>query len=458
MAEVRAFRGVRYNPDQVGDLSAVIAPPYDIVSPAMRERLVAAHPRNMIRLELPQAEGGADPYQAAAALYRQWLAEDVLRREAVPAVYVDAQTFRFPSGEERTRAGVLALLRLHEYEEGVVLPHEETLPKAKEDRFRLLATARAQFSPIFGIYDPGDVGIRAWLGAAMQAPPTIDVLDTGQPLRPVRAATAPLQTDPEAVVSAEDVRHRVWVSSDADLVRQWADVLAPQRVFIIDGHHRYETALRYRREQGQGAAWADYLMIYLVAMDDPGLVVLPTHRIVTGLPGTDWDAVRHRLAASFDFDTHPIQLPIDPVRIAETFTDSLRPGTFGMLAPPFERVELLTLRDRAAADRRIGADRSEAWRHLDVVALHHLVLADGLGITETRGEASQVSYTRDAEEAVEMVIDHPDRAAFFVPAPRVEDVRAVALAGEKMPEKSTYFWPKAISGLVIYDQHGIMGE
>ncbi len=133
-----------------------------------------------------------------------------------------------------------------------------------------------------------------------------------------------------------------------------------------------------------------------------------------------------------------------------------RNGTFGMLAPPFERLELLTLRDRAVVDRVAGAGRAEAWRRLDVAALHQLVLAEALGIRETRGEGSGVTYTRDAVEAVEARIDQPDRAAFFVPAPRVDDVRQVALAGEKMPEKTTYFWPKVATGLVIYDAHGIM--
>jgi uncharacterized protein (DUF1015 family) len=143
------------------------------------------------------------------------------------------------------------------------------------------------------------------------------------------------------------------------------------------------------------------------------------------------------------------------VRLAQAVTESLQPGTFGMLAPPFERLELLRLRDRAAVERRVGEGRAEAWRRLDVVALHELVLAEALGIQETRGEGSGVVYSRDAMEVVEAVMGRPDRAAFFVPAPRVDDVREVALAGEKMPEKSTYFWPKAITGLVIYDSHGL---
>jgi uncharacterized protein (DUF1015 family) len=457
MAEIKPFQGVRYNPEQIGDLSAVIAPPYDVVSPEMRARLAASHPENVIRLELPEPGEGRDGYENAAHLYREWLNAGILRREAFPALYPYAQTYRLPSGEERTRAGVLAVMRLHEYEEGVVLPHEETLPKAKEDRFRLLSAAGAQFSPIFGIYDPGETHVRGWLDTAMKAPPVLDVLDSEQASRRVQATNAvPDEVDAEALTRAGSVRHRLWAATDPELIQRLSDTLAALPVFIVDGHHRYETALRYRGERGGGAPWAEYLMIYLVAMNDTGLTVFPTHRIVTGLQGTDWDAVRHRLAAEFDFDTRPIQLPADPVRIAEALTGSLRPGTLGMLAPPFTRLELITLRDRAAVDRRVGAGRSEAWRHLDVVALHHLVLAEGLGIHETRGEGSNVAYTRDAVEAVESVLDQPDRAAYFVPAPTVNDVREVALAGEKMPEKSTYFWPKAISGLVIYDQHGMI--
>jgi uncharacterized protein (DUF1015 family) len=457
MAEIKPFRGVRYNPDQIGAMGAVIAPPYDVISPEMRARLAAAHPENIVRLELPQAEAGRDAYGTAAHLYREWLTSGVLRREAFPALYPYSQTYRLPSGEERARAGVLAVMRLHEYAEGVVLPHEETLPKAKEDRFRLLSAAGAQFSPIFGIYDPGETDVRGWLDTAMQAAPEVDVLDTEQAGRRVQVENAyPEEMEGEAITATRNVRHRLWAATDPVLIQRLADTLAPLPVFIVDGHHRYETALRYRREQGAGAPWAGYVMIYLVAMNDTGLTVLPTHRIVSGLAGMDWAAVRRHLAQAFDFDTRPIQAPADPVRIAEALAGSLPHGTLGMLAPPFERVERLSLRDPEAVRRRIGAGRSEAWRQLDVVALHHLVLADALGIQETRGEASNVTYTRDAIEAVDAVIDQPDRAAFFVTAPTVQDVRQVALAGEKMPEKSTYFWPKAVSGLVIYDQHGMI--
>ncbi len=475
MPEVRGLRGVRYSPAEIGSMASVIAPPYDVVSPEMRARLADASPYNVIQLELPHPAGARDAYENAAHLYREWLTSGVLVREAMPACYPYAQTFRLPSGEERTRTGVLALLRLHDYAEGMVLPHEETLPKAKEDRFRLLSAARAQFSPIFGIYDPGASDARAWLDEAMKAPPVIDVVDSEQPFQRVQAATAVGEdVSAEQLTRAGAVRHRLWAARDPALVTDAVEALAPHQVFIVDGHHRYETALRYRRERGAGEPWADYIMIYLVAMDDPGLVVFPTHRIVTGLEGTDWEAVRHRLARNFDFDTRPIQLPTDPIRIAEAISDSLVHGTLAMLAPPFTRIERLILRDPTAVDQRVGPpgrqplphrssaggnlERPEVWRRLDVVTLHELVLAEALCIQETRGESSGVSYTRDAVEAVETVLDRPDRAAFFVPAPTVEDVRGVALAGAKMPEKSTYFWPKAISGLVIYDQFGIIAE
>jgi uncharacterized protein (DUF1015 family) len=456
MAEIRAFRGVRYNPERHGNLGSVIAPPYDVVSPEMQERLQDAHRHNVIRLELPQAEEGRDPYQNAAHLYQEWLTSAVLLREATPALYPYAQTYRLPSGEERTRAGVLALLRLHEYEEGVVLPHEQTLPKAKEDRFRLLSTAHAQFSPIFGVYDPGDTDVRAWLDEMTAGEPAIDLLDTVQASPHAAATTSLLDSgSPDDLVTAQGVRHRLWVAEEGVGTQRLKDLLATLQVFIVDGHHRYETALRLRREQGRGAPWADYVMIYLVALNDTGLVVLPTHRIISGLAGKDWSRVRRLLAEEFDFDTHPIPLTSGPVKIAEAVEAALAPGKLAMLAPPFERLEVLTLRDPTAVDRAVGAGRAEEWRRLDVVALHHLALPKALGIEDTHGETSGVTYTRDAVEAVEAVLDQPDRAAFFVPAPRVEDVREVALAGEKMPEKSTYFWPKAITGLVIFDSHAL---
>jgi uncharacterized protein (DUF1015 family) len=456
MAEIRVFRGVRFNRERHGNMGSVIAPPYDVVSPELRERLEGSHPNNVIRLELPRAEEGRDAYQSAAHQYQQWLTAAALVREATPALYPYSQTYRLPSGEERTRAGVLALLRLHEYEENVVLPHEQTLPKAKEDRFRLLSAAHAQFSPIFGVYDPGDTHVRAWLDEMMSGEPAVDLIDTVQSGPHVTAATSFVDSSsPDALVPAEGVRHRLWTVPEGASTQRLVDLLATLQVFIVDGHHRYETALRFRREQGGGAPWADYVMIYLVALNDTGLVVLPTHRIISGLAGKDWSRVRRLLAEEFDFDTHPIPLNAGPVKIAEAAESALGPGKLAMLAPPFERLEVLTLRDPTAVDRAVGAGRPEEWRRLDVVALHHLALPKAFGIEDTHGETSGVAYTRDAVEAVEAVMGQPDRAAFFVPAPRVEDVREVALAREKMPEKSTYFWPKAITGLVIYDSHAL---
>jgi uncharacterized protein (DUF1015 family) len=414
MAEVQAFRGVRYRLGAAEEAAAVVAPPYDVISASDQEALEARDPRNIVRLELPRDTPEADRYTNAAQLFRQWLAEGVLEREGAPALYVYGQ--RYALGDTvQERLGLMAALKVEPYEAGVVLPHEQTFPKHKEDRFRLLSAAKAQFSPIFGLYSAPEVGVRARLESAAGSEP---------------AAVA---------VDREGVEHRLWPVTDPEFVAWAHKAFAGRQVFIADGHHRYETSMRYREHRraetpDAGESPFDYVMTFLVEMDDPGLVLLPTHRLVpTGLPGKA--GMRSRLEAYFQ---------IADTTVAEV--DQLEHHQVGIVHPDGSAWKL-TLTD-ADALNRLDSEHSAAWRDLDVVVLHRLILEEALRLDEH----AEIVYTRDPAEARNRVISGEFQASFILPAPRVEELKDVANAGDKMPHKSTYFWPKAISGLVVYEE------
>jgi uncharacterized protein (DUF1015 family) len=415
MAVVRGFRGVRYRLERPEEAALVTAPPYDVISPEQQEELHRRDPRNVIRLELPRdrpADGeAASRYRRAAALYREWVETGVLARDPQPCLYLYGQRYE-AEGRTQERLGLLAALRVEPYEAGVVLPHEQTFPKHKEDRYRLLTAAQAQFSPIFGLYSAPEAGVRAELDRFTGSPP------------------AAVSTD------ADGVEHRLWPIADSGFAAWAAGVFEGRQVFIADGHHRYETALRYAAERRAGAPAGsepyDYVMTFLVEMEDPGLVLLPTHRLVrTALPAEE--ELRARLEPFFCVEGVP-----------SSAAEDLEHHQIGAVLPG-GRALRLTLREGAIMDR-VDTEHSPAWRDLDVAVLHRLVLEEALGI---RGR-EEIVYTRDPAEARQRAASGEFGAAFLLPRPRVEELKAVAGAGDRMPEKSTYFWPKAISGLVIY--------
>ncbi len=416
MAEVRPFPGIRYRLDRPEAAADVICPPYDVISPAQQAALRDRHPQNVVRLELPE-DFDSDTtddnrYTRAAGLFRRWLAEGVLQPDGAPCLYVYGQRYQVEGGAQE-RLGLVAALKVEPYEAGVVLPHEQTFPKHKEDRFRMLTTAQAQFSPIFGLYSAPELAVRQ----------SLDQVAAGEP--------AAVAVDPEGV------EHRFWPVADAEFAAWAAEVFQGRQVFIADGHHRYETALRHRNERRElepdaPLGPADYVMTFLVEMDDPGLVLLPTHRLVrAGLPAPD--EILSRLDGAFTREA---------VSLEEA--GSLRHHQIGLVLPGGQAWRL-TLADTGALER-LDQEHSPAWRDLDVAVLHRLVFQELLGLEGT----GAIVYTRDPAEARERVVSGEFQAGFLLPAPNVEELKAVAGAGDKMPEKSTYFWPKAVTGLVLY--------
>jgi uncharacterized protein (DUF1015 family) len=442
MAEVHAFRGLRFASSVVKDLGSATCPPYDVMDAAAQKAFHELSPYNAVRLELGYDADGdtADEnrYTRAAGTLASWRSAGVLRRDGPPCLYRYAQSFRDARGEERTRTGMLVLLRLEEFAAGIVLPHEETFPHHKEDRYRLLAACRAQISPILGLFRSPDPSLHARLrdveGDAPGASP-----GTEGP----RAPGIDFRDE-------EGVRHRLWPLADPGLHAAYANDLRGCQVFIADGHHRYETALRYRAEQRRKQPdapddWFDYVMILLVEMSDPGLVVYPTHRILEA-PSVDGEGALARLQAVFQVERLPLPEAEDAALAA--VEGRLRRHTLALLIPPAREAALLTLSGTRAMEQAAG-EHSPAWRDLDVAILHRLALP---AVQASAAGELRVQYTRDGGEALRAA--RGGAAAFLMAPATVDDLRAVSSSGERMPEKSTYFFPKARTGLVFYDELG----
>ena len=416
------FRALTFNQARVGSLDHVVAPPYDLIDRMRQEELYARSPFNVVRLELNREP---NPYGAAAATLAQWIEARVIELTPRPSIYFYTQRFEV-GGQRMVRNGMIVRIRLEEFKDGRILPHERTFPKAKEDRLRLLTATRVNVSPIFGLYPLGDMALEALLAEVATRAPMIEVTDDLGIANEVRAI---------------------------DKVREIGIVqraLADARVLIADGHHRYETALEYRRRrraaEGDPAAAQpyDYAMMTLVACDDPGLVILPTYRVARRL---DPETI-----ASFDARAEQF-FAIEQFSSPDTMRAALAKAGQGALAVALggERVKLrlLRLKDPRAMDEAMP-QAPQAVRRLDVSVLHALVLERIFGITPEQIKAGGlVEYTIDALGALEGVGPGSASGAFLMNPPAVSDVEAIADAGAVMPEKSTYFYPKLLTGLVL---------
>jgi uncharacterized protein (DUF1015 family) len=435
MAAISPFRALRYDPRVVPDLAAVITPPYDVISPAAQARYHARHPYNLIRLILPQAPdaavSGGDRYAAAADTFAAWQAAGALRRDPSPALYLYAQDFALKDGRRLLRRGILALVHLESYDARVVFPHERTFARHKKDRLRLTRACRAQLEAILGFY-PGSAGaVQAALDRGMRGAPQVRVADE------------------------EGVEHRLWAITDRAAIVRIVGELRAAPVFIADGHHRYETALRYRAEQqaalGEFAEAAgrrphDFVLMNLVQADDPGLVILPTHRIVRGRPARTGALLRLALEEDFGVEAVPAAGADAAGAIGRLLDECRRADAvgFGLLDAEGGASFLRVRRAPSTTARRRGDTAA-----LDVALLHRLVIEKAMGIGADGSEGDAVAYTHDAEEAARAVAAGEAAAALFLNPPTVAQVQAVAERGETMPHKSTYFYPKNASGLVM---------
>ena len=408
MAEIQAFRALHYDLDRVGGLAPVVAPPYDVIDAEQRAALVRRSRHNVVEIDLPQ---GDDPYAHAAEVFERWQRDGILVRDDEPALWALEQDYTGPDGRRRTRHGFFAGVKVEDYGPGRIRPHERTHPGPKEDRLRLTRATHANLSPIFSLYDDPD-------GAAYSAlAPHVDA-------------------EPWAEVTDEDgTTHRLWRVADlaaADAVRGG---LADKELLIADGHHRYETARVHHAEGGAG-----HVLMCLVALQDPGLTVFPTHRLLTGLDDPRREALRDTLGRDFE--------------IAEVGADELEPAgdgpvRMGYLDSHHGRPLMLTLRDPAIAAAALP-DKPDPYRALDTAVLEALVLQGALGMSEDDiSHLHGLDYARDTAQARERVETGAAEAAFFMRGTPVSQVRDVAAAGESMPPKSTYFFPKVLTGMVF---------
>jgi uncharacterized protein (DUF1015 family) len=418
MARIEPLRAVRFDPKVAGALENLVAPPYDVIDDQMRGELMAKSPFNVVEIDLPRTDSGDDPYLHAGTLYEAWEQQGVLTREQEPAIWVMRQQYRL-GGQTMNRTGFFARVRIEEYGPGKIRPHERTHPGPKEDRMKLMTATRANLSPIFSLFDdPAN--------------------DAGAALEPHTGEDDAFAT----VVDADGIANRLWRITDPATIEQVQSVLSDRELLIADGHHRYETARQYAANIG-GEGEHNYVLMFLVAMQDPGMTILPTHRLLTNLKDSE---TQEKLGAALkrDFDIERT----DAGRLVPDGTAAPLPA-FGYMDSFFKQAFKLVLKDQAIADAAMP-DKPEAYRRLDTAVLEALVLRGTLGMTEDDiSHLNGLAYSKDTAHARQSVESGESDAAFFMRGTPIEQVREVAEAGETMPPKSTFFYPKIPTGLLI---------
>ncbi len=427
MANIIPFRGVLYNPAKVSDVSRVVAPPYDVIDAAFQNALYARHPHNVIRLELgldePKDGPAQNRYTRAAAWLKDWMAGGVLQRERQPAIYPYTIEYRSPSDESgtplKTLKGFFSTVELEEFGTGKIYPHENTRAAAKTDRLNLLEACRANFSAIFSLFsDPKGTVIRLIDKSVNADKPHFDFKDD------------------------EGFRQRLWAITDRAVLNEIVTFMKSTPLFIADGHHRYETALNYRRTRREragttrGAQPYDAVLMLFASLEDPGLTVLPTHRVLT-TPVPPLADIKHLLGEAFDFDEIPLKQFLHTLRSRGQTAPVFGLALGGGAASPW----LLSVKP----GHRPKAGASERDK-LDVSLLQTLVLNK---LCPKESDQHALIYTKDDHEALDLVARGTATAALLLNPTKVSEVRAVAAGGERMPHKSTYFFPKPLTGLVM---------
>jgi uncharacterized protein (DUF1015 family) len=448
MALIVPFRGISYDPKKVGDLSKVVAPPYDVISPQEQDALYQRHPQNVVRLilnkETPKDNPQDNRYTRSAALYSAWQKEGILARAPKPQLYFLQEEFSpsiLPAGQSSlsgkiVRQGFIGLIQLEEYSAKVVLPHEKTQTKPRADRLALMDACQANFSQIYSLYsdEKGAMG-PIYKQVFSSGPPAFDVTDS------------------------EGVRRKLWMVSDPGILKRVREIMKPKEIYIADGHHRYETALAYREKQRQkfpkGTARETYNfnMMYFAAMEDPGVFILPTHRVVNNLEGFNAEAFLDQLRSDFSveaFDYQPgKEKGILDQLLKELAARSGKERVLGMVMKGLKRCFLLALKDEKVIDQS-EPGIAPSLKALDVNLLHIPILKKRLNIgAQDLAASKKVIYFKDPGEAAAAVQSGEGQIAFFLNPTRTYQVRDVSLAGETMPSKSTFFYPKLLSGLVI---------
>ena len=432
MARLIPFRGVRYDKSRVGDLSRVVCPPYDIISPDGQDHFYQLHEDNIIRVELgrkfEEDTSSENRYTRAATYLEKWQQNGVLIRDPQPVFYLYSMGYTLPQGGSRTVKGFLALVKVEEPDTGKVLPHEKTLPKAKQDRLQLLRSCRANTSPIFALYSDAQNKVMAELEkAADQDKPEIDIMDE------------------------DGLRHRLWKISDPGVQEAVRGPFEDRPLFIADGHHRYETARNFRNEMrsrsgSQTSEPYDSVLMYCVSMSDPGMSLLPIHRVILNPLSWDQGRIMERLAASFDILPFPFTGGEEGEVLQRFLEELTRLGAtktvFGLYTKGETPFRLLTLKEKPPG--------STPLERLDVSLFQKHVLEEEVDLEDSASKKEeQIRFIKDERAAILSVQNGEAAMAFFLNPTRVDELQKVVLSGGLMPPKSTYFYPKPLTGLVL---------
>ncbi len=432
MADIRPFRGVHYSESLIKDWSTVICPPYDIITPQQQEELYQSSQYNFIRLEsgreLPQDTPTDNKYTRAVTTLEQWLEQGVLEFDRVPAIYLHDHYFRHQAKEYRRRS-IIARVRLEEWDKKVIRPHEGTLTEPRGDRLSLLWALQANTSPILALFEDRDRQISS-------------VLSRQEKNKPVISSRSPGREG-----------HDVWAITDVESVRQISSRLAEQPLYIADGHHRYESALTYRLEKGNFSASAsgeepdNFVMMELVDFSDPGLIILSPHRLVRGIARPVLNELMAKLDVFFEIEELPLSLPDAGKQVSDLLTGT---GRVRLILFGLSREHLLTLklRDHTAASRMMPQFHSKLYKKLDVSIIDHIILENLLELSSEK-EKTSLTYSYDVADALNRVLNQEYQLALLFNPAKPEVIKAIADVGDKMPRKSTYFYPKSPSGLVF---------
>ena len=437
MAEFIPFKGFLYNPESVGHFADVMAPPYDVISEKQQTLLYEKHPNNIIRLILGKNKQGDSEqdnvHSRAGDYYRNWIAEGILKQDLQSAFYLTSVTFRVED-KEYTRYGIIGLVRLEPFSRGIVLPHERTFSKVKSERLRLMKACHANFSPVFGLYS-----------------------DTEQTLSRICEAIQTVQPD-ISLIDDEGLTHKLWRITDPDTVAYVTRSLEKQKVYIADGHHRYETALNYRDwiRDNEPHIYSrqhpsNYVMMNLISMEDPGLVILPAHRLIKAVP----EALLHGFVGKAEayFNVTRFEMANDPAAAMASFaaflSGSSDENTIGAYIKGQSCLYCLRLK-QGVMQRLFGKDEPEPLLSLDVTVLTRLMMMELLGFDQTRlDDESKIHYQTEIEKAIDDVESGLADVAFILNPTKISQVKRVSEEGHIMPRKSTYFYPKVLSGLVL---------
>lgn len=425
MAEIKAFNGLRYT-EKAGKIGELCCPPYDIISPEQRTEFLNTNEHNIIRLELPKSQyddESFDAYGAARGYLNNWLNDEILKKDNAEGIYIYEMDFTANGGNYSVK-GYISLVKLEEFSKGIILPHEETLSKAKADRFNLMCATGCNFSQIYSLYMDEDGGAYSIIDNASKNAPDSEFTD------------------------ADGVKHKLWCVYDKAVISALAAKMADKKLYIADGHHRYETALNYKKfchDNMQEPENSDYVCMMLVNMENSGLVVFPTHRIVRDLPAFDYKAVCEKCSEYFEITPY-LNREKGEIGLENAYKDGKKAF---VLFTGDNNYTLLVLKDLETMEK-LMPEASEALRNLDVSVLHTLVLERIFGIgKENMAKQINLTYTRSADEAISAVDGQRANCCFLLNPTRVSEIKDVAAAGEKMPQKSTYFYPKLTTGLVM---------